>query len=380
MPTILFTTVLALSVLYAPQPLLPVIMSEFGVSRSSAALLTTVCFVPLSLAPLVYGYVLESVSPRRMLRVSVFLLALSQVLFFFGPTFSSLLAVRAFQGALIPAILTALMTYVSLASGKGSVQRTMAVYVSATILGGFLGRALSGWVATAFGWRYSFLVLAASLLLAFYLLGRLREASSLTLGKPHPRMLLDVLRRPGFLRLYLVVFGFFLVFAAIMNFIPFRLTEISAQANEFRIGLMYSGYLMGLITSLSAVRIGAWVGGEMPALRLGLGVFVLALAGMLAPSVGGLFAMMFLFCAGMFLAHATASGLLNRCSGANKGIVNGLYVSFYYAGGALGSYAPAPIYRAFGWEGMIWALIGVALLTWLATWKSGPADAGPSTT
>ncbi|SDL26110.1 MFS transporter, YNFM family, putative membrane transport protein [Geoalkalibacter ferrihydriticus] len=377
MPTILFTTVLALSVLYAPQPLLPVIMSEFDVSRSSAALLTTVCFLPLSVAPLVYGYVLESVPPRRMLRVSVFLLAISQVLFFWGPTFSFLLAVRVFQGALIPAILTALMTYVSQASGKGSVQRAMAVYVSATILGGFLGRAFSGWVATSFGWRYSFLVLAASLLLAFFLLGRLRDASSLNLSKPHPRVLLEVLRRPGFLRLYLAVFGFFLVFAAIMNFIPFRLTEISDDASEFRIGLMYSGYLMGLVTSLSAVRISGWLGGEMPALRLGLGLFALSLSGMLVSSVPVLFGVMFVFCAGMFLAHATASGLLNRCAGANKGVINGLYVSFYYAGGALGSYAPGPVYRIFGWEGMIWGLFGAALLTWLAVWKSGPTNQDP---
>lgn len=378
MPTVILTTILTLSALYAPQPLLPVIMGEFDVSRSSAAFLTTVAFLPLSVAPLLYGYILESVSPRRMLRVGIFFLALSQLLFFWGPTFMSLVAVRFFQGLLIPAILTALMTYVSLASNKGTVQRAMAVYIAATILGGFLGRAFSGWVATAFGWRYSFLVLAASLLAAFFLLARLKADTRIQLSKPHPRLLLQVLGQPGFLRVYLAVFGFFLVFAAIMNFIPFRLTEISDQASEFRIGLMYSGYLMGLVSSLGAVRVSHWLKGEMAALRLGLTLFALALAGMLAPSVPLLFGVMFVFCGGMFLAHATASGLLNRCAGENKGVVNGLYVSFYYAGGALGSYGPGPIYRVWGWEGMIAILALVALLTLFAALGRGPRGTLPS--
>ena len=71
MAAILFTTVLALSALYVPQPLLPVLSAEFGVSRETAALLTTISFIPLSLAPLFYGALLESVSTRKMLRWAV---------------------------------------------------------------------------------------------------------------------------------------------------------------------------------------------------------------------------------------------------------------------------------------------------------------------
>ena len=372
MPTILFTTVLTLSALYAPQPLLPVIMRDFGVTRTAAAALTTVSFLPLSFAPLFYGYVLESVSPRRMLQLTVLLLAFSELLFYWGPNFASLMAVRLLQGLLVPAILTALMTYVSLASGKGTVQRSMAIYIAATIFGGFLGRAFSGWVATSFGWRYSFLVLAASLMVAFVLLGRLPAETRLNLSRPRPALLLQVLRRPGFLRVYLAVFGLFLVFAAIMNFIPFRLTEISDQASEFRIGLMYSGYLMGIAASLSATRIAPKIGGEMNAIRLGLALYLFALAGMLLPAVPALFTVMFFFCGAMFLVHATASGFLNRCAGANKGIVNGLYVSFYYAGGVIGSYAPGLIYRNLGWNGVIFALLVVAGLALLVVLGKGP--------
>jgi YNFM family putative membrane transporter len=374
-PIILFTTVLTLSALYAPQPLLPVIMQTFGVSRSAAAFLTTVSFLPLSIAPLFYGYVLESVSPRRMLRWTILLLAVSEVFFFLAPNFVSLVMVRLLQGLLVPAILTALMTYVSLVSARKHVQRAMATYIAATILGGFLGRAFSGWVAGVFGWRYSFLVLAASLLLAYFLLSRLKGETRLNLTRPHPRMILSVLRRRGFLPLYLAVFGFFLVFAAIMNFIPFRLTEISEQATEFRIGMMYSGYLMGIVASLGAAWVARRVGGEMRALRLGMIVFTGALTMMLIPSVPVLFGVMFLFCGGMFLVHSTASGLFNRCAREGQGLVNGLYVSFYYAGGAIGSYGPGPVYRHWGWDGVILALAAVSLLVLAVLMSPGPVAA-----
>lgn len=356
MAVVVFTTILALSALYAPQPLLPVLAAEFAVSREAAAFLTTVTFLPLSVAPLFYGYLLESLPPRRLLRGAVLLLALSEVLFFFGRSFSVLLLLRFCQGLLIPAILTALMTHIALAVRGAAVQRAMGVYVAATILGGFLGRACSGGIATALGWRYSFLLLAAALLAAFFLLRRLPDDAPLSLVRPTPRAVLTVLREPPFLKVYLLTFCLFLVFAAVMNYLPFRLTELSDQASELRIGLMYSGYLMGVATSLGAASLARRLGGEVATLSAGLLLFGAALLALGAGSVAALFAVMFLFCGAMFLVHATASGYLNRLASGRKGIVNGLYVSFYYAGGAVGSWLPGYVYRHHGWTAFVLAL------------------------
>jgi YNFM family putative membrane transporter len=371
MPVILFTTILSLSALYAPQPLLPAIVAEFGVSREAAAFLTTVCFIPLSIAPLFYGYVLESLSPRQLLRGAVLLLAASELLFFAGTSFPVLVGVRLLQGLLIPALLTSLMTYVATVTPSGGVSRAMAVYVAATIVGGFLGRACSGMLATWFGWRSSFLVLAASLLVCFFLLRRLAETVPPGLVRPTPRTLLKVLRDRALLPIYLVVFCLFLVFAAIMNFLPFRLTELSAEASELRIGLMYTGYLLGVVSSLSAVRIGRCLGGERRAMLAGLAVLAAALVGLGVPRVEVFFAVMFLFCGAMFLVHATATGLLNRRAGSGKGIVNGLYVAFYYAGGSIGSFLPGYAYRFFGWNGFLALLLLVAGLGLLCALRLG---------
>jgi MFS transporter, YNFM family, putative membrane transport protein len=366
---IIFATILALSALYAPQPLLPVIAAQFAVSLEAAAALTTVTFIPLSIAPLAYGYLLEKMSALRLLRWAVLLLGLSEIAFFFAPTFAALLGLRLFQGLLIPAMLTALMTRLSLTTPPAVLPRAMAWYVGATIVGGFLGRALSGLVASAIDWRAPFLLLAGSLLLCFFLLRRLPAEPPLTGARPSAGAALEILARPLYRRVYLLVFCLFLVFAAIMNFIPFRLTEISDQASEWRIGLMYSGYLMGLLTALGAVAIGRYLGGEVRAMRLGLLVFAVALLGLAAGRVEALFLVMFIFCGAMFLVHATASGFLNRQSPERKGIVNGLYVSFYYAGGAIGSFVPGFIYRRYDWTAVLLFLLIFALLALAAAWR-----------
>jgi MFS transporter, YNFM family, putative membrane transport protein len=357
---IIFAAVLTISALYAPQPLLPILAAEFAVSRNAAAFLTTVAMIPLSLAPLVYGYILQSVPARRMLRISLLLLAISELLFALANSFPLLMLLRLLQGLLIPAMLTALMTYVSQISTGASVQRAMGIYVAATILGGFLGRTLAGGIATLLGWRFSFVILALSMLGCYFLLARLRQATSVELVKPRPELVWLVFRQPLFLRSYLAIFCLFLVFAAMMNFIPFRLTEISEQASSFRIGLMYCGYLMGLTSSLLAVRIGRLLGGELRAMLTGFMLFALTLAGFVRSSPELLFVMMFFFCGSMFLVHATASGWLNRQAGDYKGVVNGLYVAFYYGGGVVGSSVPGLIYQSYGWQGFIISLAVVA--------------------
>jgi YNFM family putative membrane transporter len=260
---ILFNTILALSVLYAPQPLLPVLSQTFDVSREAAAALTTVTFIPLALAPLFYGYLLETISPIRILKIAVALLAVTELCFAATSHFPLLIVIRLIQGLLVPAILTSLMTYLSGRSSADTIQRVMAMYIAATIFGGFIGRATSGLIANLFGWRFSFIALAITLVFGFLTLFKLPKISNLQLVRPQPKDLLDVLRKPAFLPIYLSIFCLFLIFAAVMNFLPFRFTELSNQATELKIGLMYSGYMMGIVTSLGAPKFILWIRGEL---------------------------------------------------------------------------------------------------------------------
>lgn len=167
---VVYTAVLTFSVLYSPQPLLPVLMKEFGVDKSSAALITTVTMLPLSLSPIIYGFILEKLTARRVMFFAISILVVLEISIYFINEFYLLIFVRLLQGFLIPGVLTSLMTFVSMASEKSLIQRVMSYYIAATILGGFLGRFISGLISKLFGWRYGFLILGFSLAISFVLL------------------------------------------------------------------------------------------------------------------------------------------------------------------------------------------------------------------
>lgn len=359
---IVTVTVLTFSALYAPQPLLPVLSSEFSVSKTTAALMTTFTLIPLSFAPFIYGFILESVSAKKMVTFSMFFLSLTELLIFFSKSFHFLLAIRLFQGFLIPAILTSLMTYVSKLSEAGKLQKSMSIYISATIVGGFLGRAVSGFISFSFGWRYTFLALFICILLSLFFILKLKSDVKVSSGKIVFQDIYKTLKNKNILFSYLGIFFLFSAFAGFLNFLPSRINELSSKINEFKIGLSYSGYLMGVFMSLFSVKIVSRFGYKN-ILKGGVIVFIFAVLIFSVPDLGVYYLNMFILCGGIFLVHSTLSGFVNRYGGDKKGILNGLYVSFYYSGGVLGSYLPGLVYENFGWNSFLFFLIVLSLLS-----------------
>lgn len=358
---LVYTTIVAIAVLHVPQPLLPQIAAEFSLSAERAALVTTAAFVPLSLLPLFYGYLLESVSARRVITVSLWVLMGSSFAIAWVPAFAPLLALRVAEGAAVPAILTALMTQISRAAAPERMGRTMAFYIAATIVGGFLGRAVSGLVSSVVDWRASFLFLSANVLLCLLLNARQSTDARLALARPTLAEIARTLRDRYYLLSYAVIFCVFFVFTAALNFLPFRMVEMDASVSGVRIGLMYSGYLVGLLFALASPRIAQRVGGEIGVVLAGLSAFALSTA---LWAVGGTTAMFFnmlLFCAGMFTVHSLLSGMLNSRAREHKGVVNGLYVAAYYGGGTVGSVLPGLVYQAHGWASFVAVLTAVVV-------------------
>jgi YNFM family putative membrane transporter len=91
-----------------------------------------------------------------------------------------------------------------------------------------------------------------------------------------------------------------------------------------------------------------------------------------------LFANMFLLCAGMFLVHGLLPGYINELEPARRGIVNGLYVAAYYAGGSVGSFLPGLLLAAAGWDAFILGLAAVVLLALLTAAKAAQPKASVS--
>lgn len=364
---IYLTTIVTFCSLYAAQPIQPLFQQEFLLTDFQAILFTTLMMAPLGVAPLFYGYILESFSAKVMVRWALFLLGILEILFSLAGDYFTLLSIRAIQGLMIPAILTSIMSYISYSSTKEKVQHAIAAYIAATILGGFLGRFLSGLFTDLFGWRFFFFILGLLLLFNCYLLKGMVRDAKLNYARPKMNELLDILRAKEFFWLYTSIFCLFFVFAALMNFLPFELKRINPGFGETGIGILYLGYSMGILVSLNTRRIINYFGNESDAIGAGILVFGAGLLFFMIENYVVMFVTMFVFCAGLFTAHSLLSGFVNKLASHNKAIANGLYISFYYTGGTLGSVLPGLIFQKFGWHVFLLQLFAMICLALFMT-------------
>ncbi len=364
---IYFATIVTFCSLYAAQPIQPLFKEEFQLSEFQAILFTTLMMAPLGVAPLFYGYLLESYSAKVMVRWALFLLGILEILFSLSGSYLTLLLIRATQGLMIPAILTSIMSYISYSSSKDKVQHAIAAYIAATILGGFLGRFLSGLCTDLFGWRFFFFLLGLLLLINCLLLRGMVRDAKMNYARPKLKEIVDLLRAREFFWLYASIFCLFFVFAALMNFLPFELKRIDAAFRETGIGLLYLGYSMGILVSLNTRRIISRFGNESDAIGAGILVFGTGILFFSIENYLVMFMAMFVFCAGLFTAHSLLSGFVNKLARQNRAIANGLYISFYYTGGTLGSVLPGAVFQRFGWHAFLLQLFTMICLAFFFT-------------
>jgi len=69
------------------------------------------------------------------------------------------------------------------------------------------------------------------------------------------------------------------------------------------------------------------------------------------------------------MAHSLLSGFVNTLTHENKAIANGLYISFYYTGGTLGSFLPGIFIRDFSWTVFVYSLLFVICLSFFCCWR-----------
>jgi YNFM family putative membrane transporter len=358
-----FATVISFTTLYIPQPMLPMLADEFNISASRAGLLITVTFLPLGLAPVVYGYFLQAIPARAMLSVAIALLMVDQLAFYFVSEYWHLLLLRSIQGLLLPAIFTALMTYCSTMASNNNIRRTMGVYIGATVFGGFLGRAIGGYFAGGYSWYTPYVVMGFLLILPLLALRYASADAEISFSRLDIRSISHVMKVRYNRYLYSVLAAVFFVYASILNLIPFRLIEIDPTVSPAVISSVYIGYLVGIPVALYSEKLTTLLGSDRRGLLTGLGLIGFAISCYLLKAFSVLLVIMFCFAGGFFFIHATLSGLVNHHSTEHKGVVNGLYVSIYYLSGALASWAPGIVYEVYGWNVVIIMLMIILMLS-----------------
>lgn len=357
---ILMLTLFSFGNLYAPQPLLPLLAANFNVSTADASLLITVTMIPLAVAPLLYGYILEGVPARNMITVAGLILALCHAGIAVADQWWQIVALRSLAGLCLPAVFTALMSSVSATARDDQVRQAVAWYIAATITGGFVGRALSGLLSDLFGWRLVFLFWSTGVFLATLYVLRLGAATQSRFERLRTSVFVEVLAIAGYRAAYATIFCTFFIFAGFLNVLPFRLQSLSESLSSTAVGLAYAGYLVGIVVTLCGQRITSLIDSERLFFVISLLLYGTGIACYTVETAAAIYLGMFPFCAGMFLLHSRLSGHVNELSRRNHGVVNGLYIASYYMGGAIGSWVAPEVYRIWGWTAQL-SLLAAAL-------------------
>ena len=358
-PLVVYTLVVTQSFIYATQPLQPLLAQEFGVSMAHASYFTAVVLFCMAVAPIIYGYILEGTSAKKMLAVSLAVVFVANIALALSQDAHTFLVLRLVQGLCAPAILTAAM---SILARSENLKFSMSLYVAGTVFGGLSGRIFGGLIASAFSWRLVFVSLGVGALVAAVLVLRSSFAYEAKLAKGSLADVAKILATKDLRWIYALMFIMFFVFAGVLNVLPFRMKELFGNISEARIGALYMGFGSGIVVSLLAPKIVRLFKTEANAILAGGAVFTLAVALFSSSDELLLFALMFVACVGMFAVHSIASAFANSVYREKKALASGMYLTFYYIGGTLGSILPSYFYQFYGWDLMIAGFVAVLVI------------------
>ncbi len=353
--SVIYIAIITLSSIYIPQPILPLLALEFGTTAQNASAITSITLLPMTFAPLFYGYFLENHQPKLILSLSLFVAGIFQILLAWCESLETFLLLRFIQSLFFPAILTTLLTILT-RSQSGSLQFNVSIYIASTIAGGLIGRMGGAYLTELFSWQICFILLGVSLTLGgiFSLSWIANQASKLT--QFTFSQILPLLGNKTSLVVLGSVFVMFFSFQAVLNTLPFYAKEMFPHISQNELGRLYLGYSIGIVVSLLANPIIKLCGGREKTIFLSLNLFAIGLCVFLLHSLMWIYVGMFVLCFGSFIAHSVLNALNNSLNPKYKAASSGLYLSFYYTGGTLGSYLSSFVFELFGWQMLIISL------------------------
>lgn len=376
--------------LYCTQPLLPSFVRLFHASKAAAGLTVSASTMGVALAAPIVGSLAEKYNRKWIIVASIFALAAPTLLAATARTLAQLVFWRFLQGVLMPGIFATAIAYITEEWSEGIVAIVMAVYVSGTVLGGFLGRFLTGILADRYGWRWAFVALAGVNLLGAALvaawLPHARNSGHSPAAQPglSPGLRIFGLRIFGHLQNLplLVTFGvgFNILFVLVSTFtyITYHLAAAPYRLSTTGLSWLFAVYLVGLVaTPLGGILL------SRIDLRQGiLGAILISLTGVLLTLASPLWLIVVgltLCSSGVFIAQAAAISYLRQAAPPGARVsAAGLYLSCYYIGGTVAGILPGFVWHLGGWTACV-ALAGMVQVATIflivAGWRKAPAPA-----
>ena len=358
---------------YPTQPLLPYFRHLFHASELEVSFTVSATVFAVALVAPFVGVIAERQGRKRVIVPSLLLLSLPTALSGSARSLEALIGWRFLQGVFVPGVIAVMLAYiVEEWEGRG-VGRAMAAYVSGTVMGGFLGRFLSGLITTHWNWRAAFVALGAFNLLGALAVGTwLPRATRFVRAEHMGHALVEAwrhLQNPRLLANFGMGAAILFGLVGCFTYTNFYLAAPPFLLNAAQLGSIFFVYLVGVVvTPISGKFLDHY--GFRPTAYLYCGMTVTGLLLTLLRSLPAVIAGLAVFSSGVFIAQAAATVNTGAIAGRARSSAAGLYVTFYYLGGSLGATVTGWFWEWAQWRGCVAVLgamelvsLGLALLS-----------------
>lgn len=374
------------AVMYFVQPLLPLLVTEYGVSASDSAHALSITTATIILGLLAAGPLSDRIGRVRLMRWSLIASGVFGLASAFAADWTTLLILRGLLGITLAWFPAAALAYLREEVHPTSHTKANAAYIAGTGVGGAAGRLLPGPLAALGGWTAAAAVISLLTLAAGIALWLLLPPSA---GfRPRPVSLRDVvlgtISAPSDRVIAgLCVAGFTAMgaFVAVYNAAAFRL-----QAPPFSLGhaasLVYLAYPLGIAGPTLMRRLSDRIGRGYATVAgtLVVGAAVLVASGdPLVAVVAGLSILTF----GFLGTHAMLSGwVVDRAQRRGRGTAqaSSAYLIAYYLGSTIAGALATRLWQDSGWGGVEALAGGLALACLAAVAYAARADRNPVVT
>lgn len=348
---------------YCTQPLLPFFQKVFQASEAQVSLTVGAVTLAVALVAPLVGMIAETFGRKKVIVPALFAMTVPTLLAATAQSLSALIIWRFLQGMFVPGVIAVIIAYIN-EEFVGRTGAVMSAYVTGTVFGGFLGRFLSGLIAGHANWHAVFLVLGILNLIGAFAVRRWLPLATHFVPAPHPfKTLGDTWRHLKNPRLLMICgLGFTVLFSlvGVFTYANFYLAQPPFNLGTAALGSIFFIYLCGCVVTPMSGRFLDRRGFRAVALA-GVGLNALGLLLTLLHWLPAVIAGLALFSTGIFVLQSVATVLTGRVAGHARSSAAGLYVTFYYVGGSVGTILPAWIWREGGWRACV-GLFGAASL------------------
>lgn len=366
--TVLLIGALAFVQVYSVQSILPVLMQEFHSSAATVGSTVGATILAVALMSPFLGMISDAFGRKMFIVGSIIFIAIPTLALSFVHSISWLWWLRFVQGLAVPGITVVLLAYIGEEFSGNPRIRLMSFFVSGTVLGGFLGRFLMGYLTEFIGWRHAFMIMGIISLLGGILVWRNLPASKKFEAKPQVSTAMKTLWHHLHNRYVLAAcaLGFCVLFSLVgcFTYINLYLDQPPYNLSSSQLANIFAVYLIGMIITPLSARLIIKFGTNLTVLMaMSLSIFGVLLT--LLHPLWMIVLALAVMSSGIFITQSSTITYISANVTEGRSLASGLYYMCYYAGGFTGSLLCGHAFESGGWFMTAVTLISAQLLAML---------------